>query len=80
MLLVKKSFHLQLVQGGLGVGGKGNAAGVAHFPIQSLGLFIGVHGAGVLQKNHIFAQADPTLDLRPKKITSGLVNNASPGL
>ena len=50
MLLVKKSLHLQLVQGGLGVGGKGNAAGVAHFPIQGMGLFIGVHGAGVFKK------------------------------
>jgi hypothetical protein len=50
MFLVKKSLHLQLVQGGLGVGGKGNAAGVAHFPIQGMGLFISVHGAGVFKK------------------------------
>ena len=44
MLLVKKSIHLHLVQGGLGVCGKRDATGVALFPMQGLRLVGRGHG------------------------------------
>ena len=44
MLLVKKPLHFHLVQGGLGVSGKWDAAGISHFPMQGLRLVGRGHG------------------------------------